>query len=229
MYLLLYRSSRNTDQRGKSTEETAQEDFSEMKKTSVRNDHILGSWEERRWWGCQKFMSTADWWEAATRIFPKLRKCLSEEFSRRVDSICLWAVESGRGIRETNRWLLLSLLSAALRLWLFRALTKLGVLQHWALLSSPVTSTARSCFHFGCLFILYGVISTLFSDSILGTYQPGEFIFQCHTFWPFHTVHEVLKARILKWFASPLCSGPCFVRTFYYDLSVLSGPTRHGS
>ena len=37
--------------------------------------------------------------------------------------------------------------------------------------------------------------------SILGAYRPGEFIFQCHIFLPFHTVHGVLKARILKWFA----------------------------
>ena len=28
-----------------------------------------------------------------------------------------------------------------------------------------------------------------------------EFIFQCHIFLSFHTVHGVLKARILKWFA----------------------------
>ena len=32
---------------------------------------------------------------------------------------------------------------------------------------------------------------------MLGTYQPGEFIFQCLIFLPFHTVLEVLKARIL--------------------------------
>ena len=36
------------------------------------------------------------------------------------------------------------------------------------------------------------------SISILSTYLPGEFIFQCHIFLPFHTVHGVLKARILK-------------------------------
>ena len=48
------------------------------------------------------------------------------------------------------------------------------------------------------LFILSGVISLLLSSSILSTYQPGEFIFQCHIFLPFHTVHGVLKARILK-------------------------------
>ena len=51
-----------------------------------------------------------------------------------------------------------------------------------------------------CLFILSAVISPLISSSILGTYRPEEFIFQCHIFLPFHTVHGVLKARILKWF-----------------------------
>ena len=53
------------------------------------------------------------------------------------------------------------------------------------------------------LFILSGVISPLISTNILGTYQPAEFIFQCPNFLPFHTVHGVLMARILKWFAIP--------------------------
>ena len=35
------------------------------------------------------------------------------------------------------------------------------------------------------LFILSGVISPLFSNSILGTYGPREFFFQCHTFFLF--------------------------------------------
>ena len=39
------------------------------------------------------------------------------------------------------------------------------------------------------LFILSGVSSPLISSSILGTYQPGKFIFQCPIFLPFHTVH----------------------------------------
>ena len=47
-------------------------------------------------------------------------------------------------------------------------------------------------------------------------------------FLPFHTVW-VLKARILKWFAIPFSSGPCFVRTLHHDPSILGGPTRHGS
>ena len=50
-------------------------------------------------------------------------------------------------------------------------------------------------------FILSGVISPLISSSILGTYQPGKFLFQCPIILPFHTVRGVLKARIPKWFA----------------------------
>jgi len=79
------------------------------------------------------------------------------------------------------------------------------------------------------LFILSGVSSPLISSSILGTYQPGEFIFQCPIFLPFHTVHGVLKARILKCFVIPFSSGPHFIRTLHHDPSILGGPTRHGS
>ena len=53
------------------------------------------------------------------------------------------------------------------------------------------------------LFILSGAISPLFYSSLLGTYGLGYFILQCHIFLHFHTVHGVLKARILKWFAIP--------------------------
>ena len=34
--------------------------------------------------------------------------------------------------------------------------------------------------------------------------------------WPFHTVHGVLQAKILKWFAIPFPSGPRFVRTLHH-------------
>ena len=73
-------------------------------------------------------------------------------------------------------------------------------------------------------FILSGVIYPLISSSILGTYRPGEFIFQCPIFLPFHTVHGVLKARILKWFAIPFSSGPHSVRPLHHDSSILGGP-----
>jgi len=69
-------------------------------------------------------------------------------------------------------------------------------LQHWPLLPSPVTSTVGCflclfiCLFLFCphLFILSGVIYAFFSSSILGTYRPGEFIFQCLILLPFHTV-----------------------------------------
>ena len=94
-------------------------------------------------------------------------------------------------------------------------------LQHWTLLLSPVPSTWVLFLLWLHPFILSGVISLLISISILGTYRPGEFIFQCPIFFPFHTIHGVLKERILKWFAIPFFSGPRFVRTLHYDPSVL--------
>ena len=70
------------------------------------------------------------------------------------------------------------------------------------------------------LFIPSGAISLLFSSSILGTYWPEEFIFHCYIFWPFYTVHEVLKARMLKQFAIPFSSRPRFVRNVLSDLRL---------
>ena len=91
-------------------------------------------------------------------------------------------------------------------------------------ITSPIHNWVLFLLWLGLL-ILFGVISPLISSSILGTYQPGEFIFQCPIFLPFHTVHGVLKARVLKWFAIPFSSGPHFVRTLHHDPSILGGPT----
>ena len=70
-----------------------------------------------------------------------------------------------------------------------------------------------------CLSILSRVIYPLISSSILGIYHPGEFIFQCPIFLPFHTVHGVLKAR-LKWFAIP---SP--VDHVFSELSIMTCPS----
>ena len=40
----------------------------------------------------------------------------------------------------------------------------------------------------------------------------------------FHTVHRILKARILKWFAILFSSGPHFFRTLHHDPLILGGP-----
>ena len=97
-------------------------------------------------------------------------------------------------------------------------------LQHQTSLTLPVTSNWVLFLLWLCLFILSGVISPVFSSSILGNYYPGEFMFQCHIFLPFHTVHGVLKARILKRFTIPFSSGACIVRSLHHDLSILGGP-----
>ena len=68
-----------------------------------------------------------------------------------------------------------------------------------------------------CLFIISEVISpgAYWAPSILRS------SYFSHTFLPFHTVHGVLKARILKWFTIPFSSGPRLVTTLDRDLSVL--------
>ena len=71
------------------------------------------------------------------------------------------------------------------------------------------------------------LISPAHHYSIL-TVRPGEFLFQYPIILPFHTVHGVLKARILKWFAIPFSSGPQSVRPVHHDLAILGGPTWHG-
>ena len=77
------------------------------------------------------------------------------------------------------------------------------------------------------LFILSGAISLLFSSSILGTFQPGESIFQCHIFLPFHTLHGILKARILKWFAIPFSSGRHSAQLLHHDPPILEIVSRN--
>ena len=74
-------------------------------------------------------------------------------------------------------------------------------------------------FHWLSLFVFSWAISPFFSSSIFSTYQVGEFIFQCHNILPFHTVHGVLKARILT------CGLP-FPSSVDHVLSELSTMTR---
>ena len=97
-------------------------------------------------------------------------------------------------------------------------------LQHQTLLASPVTSVTGHCLRFGSLQSFWSYSSSLLQEHF-GHLSPGKFIFQCHIFFPFHTVHGVLKARMLKWFAIPFSSGSHFVRTFHHDPSVFGGPT----
>ena len=68
-----------------------------------------------------------------------------------------------------------------------------------------------------CLFILSEVISPLISSGLSGTYRSGEFIFQCPSFLPFPTVHGILKARILNWFAISFSRGPLVIAKNFFQ------------
>ena len=84
-------------------------------------------------------------------------------------------------------------------------------LQHRILLLSPDTFTAEHCFCFGpaTSFIL-GLLIVLLSSSLVAYWTPsdlGELIFLVSYFLSFYTIHEVLVAIILGWFAIPSSSG----------------------
>ena len=58
----------------------------------------------------------------------------------------------------------------------------------------------------------------------IGHLLTWRFLFQYTIILPFHTVHAIFKARILKWFAIPLSSGPHCVRPLHHDPPILGGP-----
>ena len=70
------------------------------------------------------------------------------------------------------------------------------------------------------LFIPSGVISPIFSRSTLGTYQPGEFIFQCPIFWFF--ILFMGFSRQGYWSVLPF---PSPVDHVLSDLSTMTGPS----
>ena len=88
----------------------------------------------------------------------------------------------------------------------------------------PDTSTAERCLCFGpatSFFVELLVIALcLFPVAHWIPSDPGEIIFWCPIFLPFHTVHGVLEARTLKWLAIAFSSGPRLVRSLQYDLSI---------
>ena len=79
-------------------------------------------------------------------------------------------------------------------------------LQHRILLFPPGKSKTEShfCFGWATSFFLELLVIALLTSSILDTFWPGELIIWCHIFLPFYTVHGILTARVLEWFAFPL-------------------------
>ena len=71
-------------------------------------------------------------------------------------------------------------------------------------------STADHCFHFGpATSFFWKLLATALCSSPVAFWTPsnlGGLIFQCHIFLPFYTVHMILMANILRWFAIPFSS-----------------------
>ena len=91
-------------------------------------------------------------------------------------------------------------------------------LHHWTLLSPPDPSTAVCYSHCGPatpFFLELLVIA--FCSSPVAYWTPSNLrglIFWCCIFLPFHTVHGVLSARILEWFAILSSRGPFLSKLF---------------
>ena len=104
----------------------------------------------------------------------------------------------------------------------FQVPTQYCSLLHRILLLSPVTSTAGYCFCFGSILSIFLELFLHWSPvAYCAPTEPGVFLFQYPIILPFHTVHGVLKARILQWFAILFSSGPHSVRPLHHDPSVL--------
>ena len=80
--------------------------------------------------------------------------------------------------------------------------------QHQTLSLSPVTPTTGCCFCFGS--VSYFFLELFLQSSSLA------YLISVSYLLALHTVHGILKARMLKWFAISFFSGPRFVRTLQH-------------
>ena len=108
-------------------------------------------------------------------------------------------------------------------------------LQHQTLLLTPDTSTTKRRFDLAqSLHSFWSYFWPLPQYHIrhLLTWgaqvSPPGMISWYHIFLPFHDVHGVLKARIVKWFAILLSSGLHFVRILHHEPSTLGGHAKPG-
>ena len=85
----------------------------------------------------------------------------------------------------------------------FQVPMKYCSLQHQTLLPSPVPSTTGRCFCFGSDSSFF--LKLFLHPSLVAYWAP---INLGRSWTEPHTVHGVIKARILKWFAIPFSSGP---------------------
>ena len=101
-------------------------------------------------------------------------------------------------------------------------------LQNGASLTSPDTSPADTTsalaqpFHFS-----WSYFSALLQEYTGDLATWGVHLLVSHIL-PFHTVHGVLKAKMLKWLAIPFSGGPHFVRTCHHDPAIFGDAAWHG-
>ena len=93
-------------------------------------------------------------------------------------------------------------------------------LQHRTLLPSPVKSTLGVVFVLAPSLHSFWSYFPLISSSILGTDQPGEFIFHCPVFLPFHIVHGFSRQEY--WSGLPFPSPGDHVLS---ELSTMTRPS----
>ena len=108
--------------------------------------------------------------------------------------------------------------------WTFQVPMQYCYLWHQTLLSPLDTSAVECHFHFGpaVSFFLEQLVIALCSTPVAG-WKPSDLaglIFQCHIFLTFHTIHGVLVAGILKWFAISSSSVPHFANSSLWPLCL---------
>ena len=152
-----------------------------------------------------------------------------QAFSQKLPNICMW--QDSHFIKDLFLFFLSGRPTTT-----FEILRKAETWHSWHLLEFRMSSLSATKFWIDwkpplqtCQISVFLGLFLHWSPVAYWVPTPGQFIFQCPIFLPLHTVHGILKARILKWFAIPFSSGPHFVRTLHHDPSDLGGPTQHGS
>ena len=102
-------------------------------------------------------------------------------------------------------------------------------LQHWHYFHHQSHPRLGVVFTLALSFHSFWTISPFFSHSLLGTYRPGKFIFQCPIFFVFSYCSWGSQGKNTDMACHSLLTGPHFFRTLHCDLSVLGGPMWHGS
>ena len=103
-------------------------------------------------------------------------------------------------------------------------------LQHWTLLLPPDMSSTECHFLFDPATSFFsGTVSNcfpLFYSSTLNTFKPGELIFWCHVFLPFHSVYGIIQAEY--WSRLPFPPAVDHVLSEFFIMPCLSWVVLHG-